>query len=207
MKYRPRWGLLLVGALVVASLFTFPAWHKLLGGKSAAPGAFALASDDQMSALAKLFKDRAKRELAYWAMLTPQPAPTDTAPTPDLTDASAILSGDFVALDGLRIAKGKVTIYRTNTGGADGLLFMRFEGFSITPAPTLKLYLCDNSTPTILKGDKADCNLVYPLKDALKGTSGDQLYQIPAETPLKNYKSVVIYSEDLDTIYTYASIQ
>ncbi|HVO41897.1 MAG TPA: DM13 domain-containing protein [Aggregatilineales bacterium] len=202
MKYRPRWGVLAIGAIVVAMLFTFPFWWRLTGGKSAAPGPFALANDDQMGALAKDFRDRAKRESAYWAMLTTVPVPTDTQPTLDAS-TSPVLSGDFAVLDALRTAAGRASIYRLR----DDTLVLRLEGFSVTNAPSLTVYLCDNPTPTILKGDKADCSYQYFTVGPLKGTVGDQQYPLPVQKDLQVYHSVVIYSDGLDTIYTYATLK
>ena len=209
MKYRPRWALLALGAVIVALLFSFPVWYKLFKPKSAAPGPFAFASDDQMAALAKNISDKTKREQAYYAMLTVVPAPTDILPTPDLSDASAVLTGDLIALDALRIGKGKATIFRS----PDGSQILKLENFSVTNAPNLNLYLCDVSAPTILRGPKGECDdkLLYQITRSpdkpFKGTTGDQQYALSTGLDLKLYKSLVIYSETLDLIYSTAPLQ
>jgi len=202
MKYRPQWALLGIGAIFVALLFSFPLYHRLLTGTNATPGAFAFANDDQVAAFAKMLKDRDKRLQAYYAMLTTVPAPTETAP--DLTDATALLTGDFSTLDAVRTGKGTATIYRS----PNDQTLLKFENFSVTNAPHLAVYLCDASAPQVMVGDKGECSerTLFQVA-ALKGTVGDQFYILPVELDLKPFKSVVIYSQDLDLIYTTAPLQ
>jgi hypothetical protein len=41
---------------------------------------------------------------------------------------------------------------------------------------------------------------------ALKGTTGNQNYDLPVETDLSAFGSVVIYSPTIETIYTFAPL-
>src|SRR5258707_14629284 len=99
MRYRPRWTLLGLGAVVVLLLFTYPIWRNFLVGR---PGSvpFQSASDSQRTVFSAMSKDnRDNAATAYVAMLTVVPAPTNEQPTPVLPDAQVILSGDFTELD------------------------------------------------------------------------------------------------------------
>src|ERR1700730_16715071 len=112
MHYRQRWSLLMLGALVVAILFPYPTWRKFQTSK-APTVAFAAASEAQREVFAQMSKDnRDAAATAYVAMLTVVPAPTNEQPTPVLPDAQVILSGDFIQIDAVHAAQGKVTLYR-----------------------------------------------------------------------------------------------
>src|SRR5215475_3671515 len=98
MKYRPRWSLLILGAIIVALLFTFPAWRRIFTGR-ASQGAFPAASEAQKLILAGMNQTPGSpAATAYIAMLTVVPAPTNEQPTPELPSAQVILTGDFAQL-------------------------------------------------------------------------------------------------------------
>lgn len=202
MRYRPRWTLLGLGAIVVALLFTYPIWRRFLISP-ASSGAFSGLTSAQQEVFANMSKaNRDAAAAAYYAMLTVVPAPTNEQPTPVLPDAQAIKSGDFIQLDAVHLAKGRATLYRS----ADGSLLLRFDDFSVTNGPDLRVYLSGTQAPQ--KREDLDLPGVsaFPV-GALKGSKGNQQFTIPKELKIANYKSVVIFSESLSAVYSSAPLQ
>ncbi len=205
MKYRPRWALLFLGAVIVAGLFSFPSWRKLLTFRGVGNSAdYALASDAQRQVFADMRKTPgANPATAYAAMLTTVVAPIADAPTPDPTNMTAIKSGDFIEIDAVHKAAGKATLFRQVNNNA---LLLRFDDFSVTNGLNLSVYL---STATLPKTSAEMMAGQLQLWVApLKGTAGNQNYtRLPPDLNLTRYRSVVIYSEDLKTVYSSATLQ
>jgi hypothetical protein len=200
MKYRPRWSLLGVGALIVLLLYSYPVWRKVLTARTGSTGSYPAANDGQRQVLDKLAKtDRGLAATAYSAMLTVVPAPTNEQPTPVLADAQAIYSAAFANLDELRQAAGSVVIYRS----ADGSLLLRFDNFSVTNAPQLTVYLTGSTQPLVPADLNSNGVSGFPV-GLVKGTKGNQQFNIPKELNLAKYKSVVIFSDALQLIYAFA---
>lgn len=201
MKYRPRWSVLSIGAIVVILLFTYPSWRRLFLGR-ASQGRYPAASDAQREALERFGRaNRDSAATAYVAMLTVVPAPTNEQPTPVLRDAQVILSGSFVDMDGWRQGKGSVKMYRS----ADGALLLRFDDFTATNGPDLEVLLCANPEPKLPTELDIEGASRFPV-GPLKGTQGNQQFPIPRQLDLLKYKSVVLYSEQLKSIYSYATL-
>jgi hypothetical protein len=201
VRYRPRWTLLGFGAIIVLVLFTYPTWRNFLVGRSVA-GTFDDASQAQRAALAAIGREnRDAPPTIYFAMQTVVPAPTTEQPTPVLPDAQAILTGQFTEMDAIRVGKGRATIYRS----ADGSLLLRFDEFSVTNGPQLKVYLTGATEPK----QREDLGVGAPefLVGDLKGTLGNQQFPIPKELAIERYRSVVIFSEALNLIYSFALLQ
>ncbi len=135
-------------------------------------------------------------------MLTVVPAPTAEQPTPVLRDAQAIRFGQFSDLDALRLAKGDVTLYRS----ADGSLLLRFDNFAGTNAPDLGVYLSGNEAPKLATDLDVTGASRFPV-GPLKGSKGNQQFNIPKDLQLARYKSVVIYSDSLQLVYAYATFK
>jgi Electron transfer DM13 len=205
MKSRPRWSILTAGAFIVLILFTFPLWRRILVAPTSS-GSFALASDAQKEAFAKLSKSNGApaASTAYFAMLTSVPAPTAEQPTPNLPDAVPVLNADFgntVAPDAFRQAQGSVTLYRS----ADGSLLLRFDNFQVTNGPQMVVYLV--AVPTPLSKDDLDLPGVTHFEvGPLKGNQGNQQFAIPKDLQFTRYQSVVVYSESLQLIYASAQL-
>jgi hypothetical protein len=206
MRYRPRWTLLGLGAIVVALLFTYPVWRKLMTGRASAE-AFGEASDAQKEVFSKISKDKEiGREAAatiYVSMLTKVvPAPTSEQPTPVLPNAQIIRSGDFTEIDAVRTGKGSVKLYRS----ADGSLMLRLDDFSVTNGPDLAVYLSSAVAPKT-RDELSSGGMPEFRVGPLKGNQGNQQYNIPKELKVANYRSVVIFSDALRVIYSSASLQ
>ncbi|MHB8626630.1 MAG: DM13 domain-containing protein [Aggregatilineales bacterium] len=206
MKSRPRWLLILLGALVVTALFTYPTWHSALNtwlaSRAGGSTGFANVSAEQRDLLLQMRRTpNADPEIVYQSMLITVPAPTTDAPTPDPALAQPIRSGSFVTIDPIHTASGHATLYRMN----DNSLLLRFDGFTVTNGPGLSVYLSANAAPLTI--DDLQTDKLQLLLGPLKGTSGAQNYtRIPPELDLTRYKSVAIVSDPLKVIYSNAPL-
>ncbi len=205
MKNRPPWLLLGLGALVVLVLFTYPTWRKFLPTRTGSGSTtdFSQASAAQRDLLLQMRRTPgADPATVYQSMLTVVPAPTSDVPTPDSVQAQPIKSGDFLTIDPIHTASGHVTLYRLT----DNSLLLRFDDFSVTNGPSLNVYLCAAESP-LTAADLATGKLQL-LVAPLKGSTGAQNYtRIPPELDLSRYKSVVIFSETLQAIYSSAPLR
>jgi hypothetical protein len=194
----PRWGILLLGALIVALLFTFPLWRAFVRS-GVSSRAFPDASDAQREVLLKE-KDRNLAATAYVSLLVTVPAPTGVPTAPAL---DAILVGRFGEIDAVHKATGRVLLYRLT----DQSIILRLEDtFSVTNAPDLAVYLSGNEAPATVAD--LQTQVASPFKvGTLLGSSGDQQFSIPSQLRLDRYRSVVIVSEALNRIYAFAVLQ
>jgi len=203
MRSRPNWVVLGLGALIVIVLFSYPQWRTVLNRRSVTPGgAYGGVSQPQQDILVQMRRTQgANPDLAYQALLTSVPAPTSDAPTPDGTQMQAIAGGDFVTLDAVHTATGHVTLYRLS----DNSSMLRFDNFTVSNGPDLKVYLCAATNPQTA-ADVQTGKLQFQV-GALKGTIGAQNYAaIPSDLDLSRYKSVVIFSESLQAVYSSAAL-
>jgi hypothetical protein len=198
----PRWGILMLGGLVVVLLFTFPLWRSFVrSGSSQRP--FANASDAQRELLLKE-KDRDLAATVYAALSVTVPAPTGEPTAPSL---DAILSGSFIEIDAIHRAQGSAQLYRlSNSGsGSEGTsIILRLEDdFAVTNAPELFVYLSGNPAPVTIADLPTQVASPFEV-GVLKGSSGEQQFSIPSGLRLDRYRSVVIVSRALNRIYSYA---
>ncbi len=180
MKYRPRWSLLGLGAIIVILLFTFPVWRRILPG-GGNWGGFSAATDAQRQVLSDINK------------LGPNIAPT-------------VYTAMLTVVPAVRQARGKVTLYRS----ADGSLLLRFDDFDVTNAPQMAVYLVAAATPptdlkTAIKKEDFDTDVSHFEVGPLLGSHGNQQFDLPRELPITRYQSVVIYSESLRIVYAFAT--
>ncbi len=120
-------------------------------------------------------------------------------PTATIPQVPILLSqGDFYGVDDLHQGSGKALIYQTG----EGEYFLRLENFEVTNGPQLHVILGMDENPynhdTL--GDYLDLG-------PLKGDIGDQNYDIPADTDLENYGSIVIYCVPFRAIFAIAPIR
>lgn len=196
----PRWFVVGIGAIIVAALFSFPLWRQFIPSGSNTGQIFPQLPDNQREILLKI-KDRGAAATAYVAALTPAPAPTSADPPPQLSDS--VTRGRFRGLDAFHQAAGTVRLYRL----PDQSLLVRLEdGFRVTNAPNLILVLSPNGepvTPESLDGPNESRFVV----GELLGNSGDQTFTLPAQLRIERYRSVVIVSRALNTLYGVAPLQ
>jgi len=205
MRYRPNWTLLGLGALIIIGLFTYPRWRTLLNRRSTtSSSAYSDVSAAQQDILLQMRRTpNANPDVAYPFLLTSVPAPTSDAPTPDGAQMVAIASGDFVTLDAVHTATGHATLYRLNDGSA----MARFDNFTVSNGPNLNVYLSKTANPLTAADLHGSDNSQF-LLGPLKGTTGAQNYpSIPPDfQTLNQYKSVVIFSDSLQTVYSSAPL-
>ena len=210
---RFRLLLIVIGALVAAATWTFPYWQPLLpaGGASAAlfpglapelQGEFAALPPERQAAYRALADEDADRALAMLsAALTPgSAAPANDQEMPEMIGSTMVAVGAFGEVDPTRYAEGEVSIYQDASGG----WLLRFENFSVVNGPDLRVVLSASATPREPEDMRAG-GLDYEVGE-LKGMTGNQNYVIPPEVDVQQYGSVVIYSAELDLIYSSAEL-
>jgi len=210
---RFRLLLIVIGGLVAAATWTFPYWQPLLpaGGAAAelfpglAPelqGEFAVLAPERQAAYRALADEDSARALTrLTAALTPgNPAPANDQELPEMIGSTMVAVGAFGEIDPTRYAEGEVSIYQDASGG----WLLRFEDFSVVNGPDLRVVLSASATPREPEEMRAG-DLDYEVGE-LKGVSGNQNYEIPPEIDLQQYGSVVIYSAELDLIYSSAEL-
>ena len=115
---------------------------------------------------------------------TPATALPPPEPTPSIAGPVALLSGSFHPVE--HEGAGTATIYRLD----DGKHVLRFENFEVLNGPDLFVWLSGaqdaDSEQEILDGG-------YISLGALKGNTGNQNYELPADIDLSDYHSVSIW--------------
>jgi len=119
---------------------------------------------------------------------------TETKPTQPVV----IQQGQFQDADSSHQGSGSATVYQL----PDGAHLLRFDEFSVTNGPALHVFLATNETPTDhdTLGDYLDLG-------SLKGNVGNQNYEIPPNTDVSQYKSVVIYCVPFQVVFATATLQ
>ncbi|MFS1516318.1 DM13 domain-containing protein [Bacillus sp. SCS-151] len=101
-------------------------------------------------------------------------------------------AGTFVEVDNEHNISGNAF-----TVTADGKMYIRFEQFSVTNGPDLKVYLTKEGQPTSEGIDLGK----------LKGNQGDQNYEIPEGVDLSEYNKVVVWCRAFDVDFGYAMLE
>ena len=211
---RFRLIIILVGALLVAAVWLFPYWQPLLPTAGEAQvelfpglarelqGEFAALPPERQRAYLDLAVQEPERALTMLeTALSPAPAaPIEEQEMPELVAPTVAAVGTFAAIDPTRFADGEVTVYRDANGG----WLLRFENFTSVHGPDLRVVLSAAAAPA----DSAEMRVGSLDLDLgpLKGVAGSQNYAIPPEVDLRQYRSVVLYSQSLDLIYSRAQL-
>ncbi len=205
---------MLLGAIIVALAFAFPLWQPLLQSETGetsqiAPflpedlqDIFAALPPDQQNAYRAIGEVNPNHAAAMLnaAMQPPVAAPPDMEALPSLTGPVQVGTGEFQRIDPLRWGNGDVTIFQQ----VDNSKVLRFENFSVANGPGLRLVLSASAAPATLEEMRLN-NLDIDLGQ-IAGTYGNQNYEIPADTDLSQYSSIVIYSPGIEMIYTFAPL-
>lgn len=212
---RIRIFVIALGAVAVALIFTFPLWQSLLqpGGEEviavAIPGmtaslqaSFESFLPEQQAAYLEVAKTSPEQAIALIQAALRQPihAPEDMSGLPSMVGPVRVVRSQFQRLDPIRWAQGELSVYEQ----ADNTLIARFENFSTSNAPDLRVLLAAPASPTTLEA-------LGPLDQTvdlgqLLGTTGNQNYDIPADVDLANFDSLVLYSPSLNLIMSYAPL-
>jgi hypothetical protein len=142
-----------------------------------------------------------------------EPSPTsEAAPStaPPTAGATASTAAPTVATGGGVLARGEFRDGDPGHNGegtalliegADGALVLRVEEFSVTGGPDLFVIL---STDPDGSRDSAKAGL--DLGD-LKATDGNFNYDIPSDTQVSQYKSVIIYCRSFNIVFAIATLE
>lgn len=108
-------------------------------------------------------------------------------------------AGNFMGADSFHQGMGTATIFELGPGER----VLRFEDFRVTNGPDLRVLLVNAPNPEG-HGDLDDAGYVELGK--LKGNVGSQNYDIPADLPLSEAQSVVIYCKPFRVVFSVASL-
>ncbi|WP_395725338.1 DM13 domain-containing protein [Nakamurella sp.] len=128
----------------------------------------------------------------------PTVEPTGAAAEPPAAEPVVLTTGTFV--DGEHTTTGTATIFQL----PDGSRILRLENFSTSDGPDVDVALSDQAAG----GDdwgKYDDTRYVGLGD-LKGTDGNQNYEIPADVDLSGLNSVVIWCDRFNVAFGTAAI-
>ncbi|MGH2723498.1 MAG: DM13 domain-containing protein [Actinomycetota bacterium] len=112
-----------------------------------------------------------------------QPEPDEAEGEPEPSGPEVLVRGRFISLE--HQSSGRAVVLRL----AGGKRFLRFESFSTSNGPDLRVYLSAKPASEDWRGyDREFVDL-----GELKGNIGDQNYEIPADVDLDRYRSAVVW--------------
>jgi hypothetical protein len=150
----------------------------------------------------KLFIDDRVDEAIPTVTAAPDPsddAPAGGAPTSTVPEAAEPVErarGEFVSLD--HGTSGVVRVLEL----ADGRRIVRLEGLDTDNGPDLYLYLTANPAD----GEEGAFDDDYVNLGRLKGNQGDQNYDLPTDTDLTRFATIVIWCERFNSAFGVADL-
>ena len=112
---------------------------------------------------------------------------------------ATLASGSFSGADAIHRGSGTATVFESATGARA----LRFTDFSVTNGPDLKVWLV-KARDVAASGDVTSSE--WRSLGPLKGNIGDQNYLIPADVPLDEYGSVVVWCERFGVLFASATL-
>jgi hypothetical protein len=109
----------------------------------------------------------------------------------------AVLQGKFEGVGRDHTGSGTATVYQRS----DGSYFLSFRNFTVCCGPDLYVFLKRKSS----SADSTEIGNFIELS-SLQAISGDQDYEIPAETDLSQIKSAVIYCKPYQVVIATATL-
>jgi hypothetical protein len=215
MNTRPAWGLLFLGALVVAGLLLSPIWLPRFSDQfteqveeAPFPAGFYQLPGQTQDAYQGLFATNRQMAIDLVAARLAEPVPVEEPNLPALDANPAavqhLLTGSFTTLDAMRGAAGSASLYRLS----DGRTVLRLEGLDAINGPDLHVLLSAYPRPTTKEELEQVTQFQIDL-GLLKGNQGDQNYVIrePAFN-VENYGqgSVVLYSTRYEMVFSFATL-
>jgi hypothetical protein len=125
----------------------------------------------------------------------PTAAAATTAPTAAPAGPKVLSMGQLQRVDDLHRGTGPVSLIEL-----DGKTYLRFDDVAIQNGPDLHVYLARGM------GGAYDGSRDLYL-GALKATNGSFNYELPAGTPLADYKSVVVWCRAFTVLFTWADLR
>ncbi len=207
---RLRLFVILLGALVVAATFTFPYWQPLFTREEVAeafPGlptnlqaSFAALPNIQQAAYQEMREVDAGMALAL-VQAALQPAVPVAEEMPTLEAPVIVADGEFIEIDAIHSGQGTVTIYQT----PDNRKILRFEDFSVTNGPDLRVVLSLSAEPKTR--EEVELNNLDLELGPLRGTTGALNYEIAPEVDISQYNSVVIFCRAYNVVFSTATLE
>ena len=111
-----------------------------------------------------------------------------------------IARGSFADADAVHKGTGDALLYRL----PDGRHVLRFEDFRVTNGPDLHVYLA--ARPGVRKAADVTDDGFHDL-GALKGSIGNQNYELPADLDPGEWRSVVIWCELFGVLFSPATFE
>lgn len=196
--------------LIILAVWTYPYWRSQFmeeGVRELFPGLavakqteFARLSPEEQRAYYTLRNSKPELALALVnaRFSEPVPAPEEEAEF-DTKNTSVVRRASFTSIDPIHQAEGDISIYQF----PDGSRTLRLEVFSTFPAPDLHLILTTDPQPTTTEMVGID----YIDLGELKGTVGNQNYQIPDSVDFSRYRALALYSISLQDIMSVATLR
>lgn len=210
MNTRFRLFLILVGAILVVTTFSFPFWQPLFENEvvnEVFPGlpvnlqtAFQALPAEQQAAFLAMAEEDSQMAIA---MLTAAVSDATIAGDEEqvIPPSSVVAAaGEFTRVDILHWAEGTATIYLM----PDNTKMLRLENFRAANGPDLRVILSASEEPRT--SEEVALHSLYLELGRLKGNIGNQNYTIPPEVDLEQYNSVVIYCRAFGIVFSTASI-
>jgi Electron transfer DM13 len=129
------------------------------------------------------------------ASAAPSSAPASTVP-PAPVEPVEVARGDFVSLD--HGTRGVARVLAL----ADGSRVVRLEGLDTSNGPDLYLYV--TSTPAT--GEESTFDDEFVNLGRLKGNQGDQNYELPPDTDLTRFATVLIWCDRFNSAFGAADL-
>lgn len=129
-----------------------------------------------------------------------EPATPGTAATPpsgtNAGAANVLAKGVFIDKDEHGSGMASLII------GTDNTPYLRLENVAISPGPALHVFLTKEGSPS----QKADVDKGFVDLGALRATTGNLTYTIPAGTDLAAYQGVIVYCVEYNVVFTAATL-
>ena len=177
-------------------------WPWIAGAATVAAGIFVLAWFQPQ----KLFIDDRVDQAVPTAEPTETTTPETTTPAAGQPGAEPATTAPPAPVD---LATGSFVSLDHSTGGtlrvlelADGRRFVRLEGFETENGPDLFVYLSANTAD----GPEGTFDDDYLNLGRLQGNIGDQNYELPADTDIGRYASVVVWCDRFDSAFGAADL-
>jgi hypothetical protein len=113
---------------------------------------------------------------------------------------TSVKAGTFRNGDDFHRGSGRTVIYQL----PDGKRRLQLEDFNVTNGPDLFVVLTSATDPATSSEVHADG---YIELSRLKGNSGNQVYELPADLDLNNANSVVIYCRAFSVVFSVAPLE
>ncbi|MEO0561794.1 MAG: DM13 domain-containing protein [Chloroflexota bacterium] len=153
--------------------------------------------EDQQAVLVEMAEENA--EMASETALAMLEGDTEMEEDMPEDEPTVLFTGSFNEFDPLHRGNGTATIYEL----ADGSRVLRFEDFSTTNGPDLRVRLV-TSVPANIRQDATENHIEL---GPLKGNVGNQNYVIPDDVDLSIFEAALIYCYPFGINFTVAAFE